>query len=103
MTTRIRVFVVAVLSVARALAQSPLVTVSDTITYPNGTHPSGTATISWPRALNDANPRQVVVSGQQVITITSGVINVALAANASLLPAGTCYRIQYALGGSQPS
>jgi hypothetical protein len=60
-------------------------------------NPSGTATISWGRWLNDANPRQIIAAGSQTIRITNGVVNVSLFATQAAFPPGSCYRISYTL------
>lgn len=73
--------------------------ISDTIIYPNGTKPSGSATISWQRSLNDAVPRQPITPGSEFITITNGVVSTSLLPNSVMLPPGTCYTISYTLNG----
>jgi hypothetical protein len=78
-------------------ASSPLTQVLDTIVWPNGTTPSGTAIISWGRTLN--NDRQPVAAGQMTITITNGVVNVSLLPLDVALPVGTCYSFQATLNG----
>lgn len=79
-------------------ATSALTVISDTITSPNGSHPSGTITISWGRYQNDAVPRQVIFPGSQVLNVTNGVISVSLFPNAAALPVGGCYSVAYRLG-----
>jgi hypothetical protein len=81
-------------------AQSALTQISDTITFPNGTKPNGTALISWARYTNDSNPRQVIYPGSQTIQITNGVVNVRLFPTAAMLPVG-CYNVQYSLAGNR--
>lgn len=96
----LRTFLVYLCLSFSALALSPNVTVSDTITLPNGTNPSGTITISWPRALNDNQPtRQVIFPGSETIQVANGVIDVSLFPNGSMLPGGVCYSVVYRLAG----
>jgi hypothetical protein len=85
-------------------AQTALTTISDTIVGPNGSNPSGTATISWSRYQNDASPtRQIIYPGSLTLQINNGAINIALFSNAVALPTGGCYSVQYSLGGGPPS
>lgn len=84
-----------------AWGQSALTTINGTLVGPGGSNPSGTMVISWQRTQNDANPREYIPAGRtSPITITSGVIpNVQLFPNTVMLPAGTCYQIDYRLNG----
>ena len=93
--TAIRSVVLAALLSPWAFAQSPLTVVSDTITYADGSHPSGRAVISWGRGLNDADPRQVIAAGSTTILINNGVVSVSLFPNAATLPPGTCFSVAY--------
>lgn len=81
------------------LAQSPLTVISDTIIYSNGTRPSGSATLSWGRSLDDSTPRKIIYPGSKVITITNGVVLTSLFPNTVMLPVGTCVSVAYNLGG----
>lgn len=84
---------------ACAFGQSALTTVSDTVTTPTGSHPSGSITVSWARYENNALPRQVIFPGSQTYPVTAGVVNIALFPNSAALPAGGCYTVNYALAG----
>lgn len=84
-------------------AQSPLTQISDVITYPNGTHPSGTARISWTRGQNDASPRQTIFPGSQTIQINNGVVSVSLFPTTVELPPGLCYQVTYTFSGAPVS
>lgn len=84
-------------------AQTPPTTISDTIIGPGGSNPSGTATISWSRFENDANPRQTVYPGSETIQINNGVVLVSLFPTSQALPTNICYSVQYSLGGGPPS
>jgi len=92
------VLLLVVLSARIVTAQSPLTVVSDVITRSDGTHPSGTVTISWTRGLDDSNPRKVIFPGSKTIQVVNGVINVSLFPNSVALPPGQCYGISYRLG-----
>lgn len=96
-----RLWLVLLLSIApgwSAFGQT-LTTISDTIQWPDGSHPSGQAVISWQRFQNAANPRQPVAGGTKTITITNGVVNTQLLPLDTALPPGTCYQIAYTLNG----
>jgi len=82
--------------------QSALTQISDTITWPNNTHPSGTIVISWGRYTNDANPRQVIFPGSETVSITNGAVNISLFPTAAMLPIG-CFQVQYRLNGQASS
>src|SRR5579885_3146798 len=87
-------------SIMAAFGQTANTVISDTITWPNGSHPSGTATITWQRMQNDATPRQIIGPGQS--TINSGVVSTSLFPNTVALPSGTCYEVRYSLSGAAP-
>ena len=85
---------------AQALfGQSPLTQVQDTITYPNGTHPSGTLVLSWTRGQDDSSPRKPIYPGSQTVQITNGVVNVSLFPTTVELPPGLCIKAVYNLAG----
>lgn len=83
-------------------AQSALTAVSDTITYANGSHPSGVAIISWQRALNDANPRQIIAQSSVSLPIMNGVVSISLFPNTAMLPVSTCYGVSYSWSTGGP-
>ena len=87
------------LSVLGSLSAQTLTSISDTITWPNGTQPSGTATISWQRTLDNSNPRKVIYPGSTVLNISNGVVSISLQPNDVLLPPSTCYTVRYSLNG----
>lgn len=80
-------------------AQSPLTVISDTIVYPDGSRPNGTATITWQQALDDANPRRQIAAGSKTISISSGVVSTSLLPTTVQLPPSLCYKISWVLNG----
>ena len=83
------------------VAQAALaVTISDTIRLPDGSTPSGRLTIILSKGT--ASSSQTYAASRQTVTVTNGVVSVSLAANTTLTPAGTYYRVEYFLqGGNQ--
>ncbi len=82
-----------------ALGVTANTTVADTLTNPNGSHPSGTITLKSQRVQNDANPRQYVGPANTTVVVTNGAFSVSLFPNTAALPSGTCYTAAYQVGG----
>ncbi len=82
-----------------ALGQSANTRVLGTYVNASGPNPNGTATISWNRMQNDANPRQTIAAGVRTVNIVNGVIDVSLFPTAAALPAGSCYTVSARLNG----
>ena len=81
---------------APALAALPAVTVTRTLSAPDGTRPqSGTirATLGPVAATYSGDGQTTVVSGSVVGTVSAGVATITLAPNAALTPAGTIYAV----------
>lgn len=77
------------------------VTVADTLRYPDGTLVNGNLVIELTTGTNTSS---ITYAGfRKVVPVTSGVMSVDLAANTSLQPSGTYYRVTYRtnqLGGT---
>lgn len=74
-----------------------LTQITDTVIWPDGTMPSGTATISWNRFLNV--DRVPVQAGTTVINIVNGAVNARLLPNDTALPPAGCYSVNWSLNG----
>lgn len=78
-----------------AVAQCPAkTTVADTLYNADGSLASGRVTIAWPTFLAGACQ---VIAGQTTMTATNGAFSVQLYPNSGAVPAGTSYRITFAL------
>lgn len=78
-----------------AQAQAPAtVTVSDTVYTSAGALFTGNMTISWPSFTSPDNKE--VIGSSRLVSVTAGVLSVALVPNVGSKPAGTSYRVTFA-------
>jgi hypothetical protein len=88
-------------AVAPADAQCPpKTTVADTLYNADGSPAAGRVTISWPTFHAGAC---TVIAGQVTVTVTNGALSVQLYPNDAATPAGTSYRVSYALRSGRVS
>lgn len=88
------------LSVLTAQASyGALVTITGTITRPDGTHPSGSMNIQS-QAFTNAQGQIIHSVNILNVPIVNGVFSVALEPNIGASPDGTSYRVTYSLAGS---
>lgn len=95
---------VLMLAATGAFGQTAPTRVLGTYVSATGPSPNGTATISWNRMQNDANPRQTIPAGVRTVNVVNGIIDVSLFPNSAALPAGSCYSVAARLNGiNQPA
>jgi hypothetical protein len=78
----------------------PKTTVADTLYNADGSLAAGRVVISWPTFQAGAC---TVIAGQVAITVINGALGVQLYPNDAATPAGTSYRVQYALRSGRVS
>ena len=71
------------------------VTITDTIKHADGSNANGRVTIILSRGTQSSSV--TYAASRKTVTVANGAFTIDLAANTTLTPAGTCYRVEYFL------
>lgn len=82
-------------------ARAALTPITGTITYPDGSHPSGLMTIQS-QAFTNAQGQLITAVNLRNLPIVNGVVSISLEPNIGATPQGTSYRVSYQFTGTVP-
>lgn len=80
-------------------AFAALTQITGTITYPDGSHPTGTMTIQS-QAFTNASGQLITAVNLRNLPVINGVVNISLEPNVGASPVGTSYRVSYQFTGT---
>lgn len=84
-----------------SVAHAALTQITGTITYPDGSHPTGLVTIQS-QAFTNAQGQLITAVNLRNLPIINGVVLISLEPNIGASPSGTSYRVSYQFTGTTP-